>query len=154
MARINYSFQMSETPQEAQAMFVRDIAPELAQARDFQIAHARPGELTFSDGAGPMALGLVGDAEAAMDGGREPGIRPVEQVTLEPTAPGGELDAYVGSDDLEGVFARHVRVEFTPAQDGTEVHNLHGHVERDLKHALEKLGTAQHWPATAGLPHD
>jgi hypothetical protein len=32
-------------------MFVRDIAPELAKDRDFQITRERPGQLIFSDGA-------------------------------------------------------------------------------------------------------
>jgi hypothetical protein len=34
-------------------MFVRDIAPELARDRDFEISRERPGQLIFGDGAAP-----------------------------------------------------------------------------------------------------
>ena len=48
MARIDHSFSVDKPPDVAQAMFVRDIAPELAKDRDFEIASEGPGQLIFS----------------------------------------------------------------------------------------------------------
>jgi hypothetical protein len=51
------------------------------------------------------------------------------------------------------LFARHIRVEFTPAGTGTRV-RLHGHAERDIRDAIDKLGTPNHWPEIGDRPHD
>lgn len=40
---------MQVPPDQAQTMFVNDLAPELAKYRDFSITHERPGEVVFSD---------------------------------------------------------------------------------------------------------
>jgi hypothetical protein len=129
-------------------MFIRDIAPDLAKDCDFQIARERPGQLLFSDGVMPhtdMGPSLEGDTSAQED-------------TWIPTdAAGVPTDPYlrrvVVTDDLPELLPRHIRVDFSAEGTGTNVH-VHGHVERDVRHGLELLGTPQHWPEIADGPHD
>jgi hypothetical protein len=148
MARIDHSFSIEKPPDVAQAMFVRDIAPELARARDFQIAEERPGQLIFSDGAAPRV-----DAESAVEG--EP--QGPEDPWMATDAAGVPSDRYVRrgtvSHDLPGLFARHIHVDFGPQGSGTLV-RVHGRLEHDVCRALELLGTPQHWPEIADRPHD
>lgn len=145
MARIDRSFSLDRPPEQAQAMFVRDIAPELARDRDFGIVRERPGELIFSQRAAADSLQLEEDLEEPVEEHRD--------AIADAGAPGWRFNAFHGADDLAGALPRHIRVEFTGEGTGTRVH-VHGHVERDVCHALEKLGTPQHWPETADLPHD
>jgi hypothetical protein len=163
MARIDHSFSMEKPPEVAQSMFVRDIAPELAKDRDFQIRHERPGELVFSDGAGPGEdvdpdIEETPQEQEDRDSvdfplGRsvadEDATSPERGIELR----GSNLDASLVSDGLDTLFARHVHVEFKADGAGTLV-NIRGHLERDVEHALERLGTPNHWPETADLPHD
>jgi hypothetical protein len=148
MARIDHSFSIEKPPDVAQAMFVRDIAPELARDRDFQIARERSGQLILSDGAAPHA-----DMEAPLEG--EPQGR--EDPWIATDAAGVPSERYVRrgtvTHDLPGLFARHIHVDFSPRGSGTLV-RVHGHLERDVCHALELLGTPQHWPEIADRPHD
>jgi hypothetical protein len=148
MARIDYSFSIDKPPDVAQAMFVRDIAPELARDRDFQIARERPGHLIFSDGAVPRV-----DMEAPLEGEPEPR----EDPWLPTDAAGVASDPYVEretvTDDLPEMLPRHIHVDFSTEGTGTLV-RVHGHIERDVCHALELLGTPQHWPEIADRPHD
>lgn len=134
-------------------MFVRDIAPELARDRDFQAVGERPGQLIYSDGA-PPALGQEGSGSQD-DAEQEEDLASLDApVGVEPSGPmiqniGGSLVA----DDLPELLARHIHVDFSAEGAGTSVH-VHGHVERDVCHGLELLGTPRHWPETADEPHD
>lgn len=162
MARIDHSFEMTQTPADAQAMFVRDIAPEMARDRGFLIARETPGHLLFSDGEAPgrsvwpdLGEGAQkAPADVAADAGAMPDAAPGGAAAVEPVVSGfARAVAESVQDDLPQVFARHVHVDFSGRGDGTQV-RIHGHLERDIAHALERLGTPGHWPATAGLPHD
>ena len=150
IARIDHSFTIDKPAELAQAMFVRDIAPELAKDRDFQIAHERPGQLVFIDG-----IATAGDEESVLEEGthdEQPWARlPVRN----PRWTGRFLRSVDrgASEDLAGVLPRHIKVEFTPEGAGTCVH-VHGHVEHDVCHGLELLGTPRHWPEIADQPHD
>jgi len=150
IARIDHSFTIDKPAELAQAMFVRDIAPELARDRDFQIAHERPGHLVFSDG-----IATAGDEQSVLEEGtheEEPWAR---IPSLSPRWPGrfvGSVDR-ASSENLAAVLPRHIKVDFTPDGTGTRVH-VHGHVEHDIRHGLELLGTPRHWPEIADQPHD
>ncbi len=163
MARIDYSFSMEKPPEVAQSLFVRDIAPELAKDRDFEIRRESPGELIFSDGAAPGRDAHPDfDAPPQEQEDRGSAHFPLgRDVADEGTASrpsgielrGPNLDASLVSEGLDAVFARHIHIEFK-AEGASTVVRIHGHLERDLQHALERLGTPDHWPATADLPHD
>jgi hypothetical protein len=150
IAKIDHSFTIDKPAELAQAMFVRDIAPELARDRDFQIAHERPGHLVFSDG---VATG--GDEASVLEEGAH-GEEPWARLpALARRWPGRFVLAVDrgGSEDLAGVLPRHIKVDFTAEGAGTRVH-VHGHIEHDVCHGLELLGTTQHWPEIADQPHD
>jgi len=163
MARIDHSFQMTQAPADAQALFVRDIAPEMARDRGFLIARESPGELLFSDGVAPgrgVDEASVEDTEAPVepeDVTAAPGLDAALQGGGGGAAPlGFSLRASGGSaveDDLPFLFSRHVHVDFTAEGEGTQV-RIHGHLERGIAHALERLGAPGQWPETADLPHD
>ena len=146
MAKIDHTFSIDKPPDIAQAMFVRDIAPDLARDGEFQIARERPGQLIFSDGAVPKA-----DAESPLEGETQ------DEPWIPADAAGAPSDAFVRratvTDDLPELFARHIHVDFSSDGTGTNV-RVHGHVERDVCHGLERLGTPQHWPEIADRPHD
>jgi uncharacterized protein YndB with AHSA1/START domain len=81
----------------------------------------------------------------------QPGHLVFSDVPVE--SPGG-LDTPRGASVEEiDLFARHIRVEFTPEGTGTFV-KLHGHAEKDIRDAIDKLGTPDHWPEIADRPHD
>ncbi len=150
IARINHSFTIDKPAELAQAMFVRDIAPELAKDRDFQIAHERPGQLVFSDG-----IVASSDEASVLEEGthdEEPWTRLQSLRTPRAGRFLLSLDRG-GGEDLAGVLPRHIKVDFTPEGTGTCVH-VHGHVEHDVCHGLELLGTPRHWPEIADQPHD
>jgi hypothetical protein len=148
MAKIDHTFSIDKPPDAAQAMFLRDIAPDLARDRDFQIARERPGQLIFSDGVVPQS-----DMGSSLE--EEP---PLQEDPWIPTdAAGVPSDPFVRratvTDDLPELFARHIHVDFSPDGTGTSV-RVHGHLERNVCHGLELLGTPQHWPEIADRPHD
>jgi hypothetical protein len=63
MAKINHSFTMGGTPEQAQARFVTDIAPELHRKGEMSLYKQEPGHFAFSDGiVDPMALPAGHDA--------------------------------------------------------------------------------------------
>ena len=145
---------MDKAPAVAQAMFVRDIAPELASDRDFQITAERPGELIFSDGVPPgsdeAGTEFEESAEQKEDLGRvdaPAGGDPNNPVLQEINA------AALAPEDLPRLLRRHIHIDFTAEGSGTSV-RVHGHVERDVCHGLKLLGTPQHWPEIADRPHD
>jgi hypothetical protein len=131
-------------------MFVRDIAPELAKDRDFQIAHERPGQLVFSDG---IATG--GDEESVLGEGTHHEAPWARLAPMGRAGPPRFLQrlGLGGGDELAEVLSRHIKVDFAPEGVGTRV-RVHGHVEHDVRHGLELLGTPRHWPETADQPHD
>jgi hypothetical protein len=142
MAKIDHTFSIDKRPDVAQAMFLRDIAPDLARDGDFQIARERPGQLIFSDGVVPKAdIGSPLEGESAQ-----------EDPWIPADAAGVPDDRYIRratvTDDLPELLARHMHVDFSPGGTGTNV-RVHGHVERDVCHGLELLGTPQHWPEIA-----
>jgi hypothetical protein len=150
IARVNHSFTIDKPAEVAQAMFVRDIAPELARDRDFQIAHERPGQLIFSDG-----IVAAGDEASVLEEGthdEEPWAR---LPLVGRVGPARFLQRFglASGDELTEVLPRHIKVDFTPESTGTSVH-VHGHVEHDVCHGLELLGTPRHWPEIADQPHD
>lgn len=57
MAKIDHTFTMQATPEQAQAQFVTDIAPELHRKAQLALYKDEPGHLGFSDGiVDPNAL--------------------------------------------------------------------------------------------------
>jgi hypothetical protein len=158
VAHIDYSFRMSAAPDAAQALFMRDITPELARDAFFHVIRQEPGELVFDDALSPDedAPDLNAEREAGKLGDEE-------EFSDEPKAArlwlggswlvagrsAGRAPIGLGQD----LLARHLRVEFTPRDRATVV-RVHGHVRRNLRDALQLLGTAGHWPETADQPHD
>jgi hypothetical protein len=142
MARIDHSFSIDKPPDVAQAMFVRDIAPELARDRDFEIASESPGRLIFSDGFGPGS-------------NVDPNFEESTQERDDREGPDAAFSASLmhAPADLPSMFPRHIQVDFSAEVTGTRV-RVHGHVERDVRHGLELLGTPKHWPEIADQPHD
>jgi hypothetical protein len=137
-------------------MFVRDIAPELARDRGFQIVRERRGQLVFADGATPGADldSLVeGDAEAREEPWNEPNLNEELGARISTRTPALLRAQSMAGEDLPQLLPRHIRVDFSAEGSGTSVH-VHGHVERDVRHGLELLGTPQHWPEIADRPHD
>jgi hypothetical protein len=166
MAHIDHNFLMKGDPAAAQEQFLSDLLPELAKDGMFHLVHEQPGEAVFSD-ALELDAGREDEA-AAMRGERARGDE--EELGDGPPASGGVLGGPVRGTPTGGagtywgslpvsrsggdtLLARHLHVEFSAAADGTAV-RIHGHARKVLRDALELLGTAGHWPETAGLPHD
>jgi len=49
MAKVDHSYVVSGTPEQAQARFLRDVAPELRRIGDFGLDMEKPGRLLFSN---------------------------------------------------------------------------------------------------------
>jgi len=60
---------------------------------------------------------------------------------------GSDVGSYEG---LRRAFARRIKVAFELEGTGTKV-TIRGHVERDVRSALELLGRPGHWPDAEGL---
>jgi hypothetical protein len=154
VAHIDYSFEMSGNPDAAQALFMRDITPELARDASFHVVREHPGGLVFDD-----AL-TEADADAP---GEQPGLGDEEELTDEPPAAGsfiigeGLSTKFTAPRPLEllgeDLLSRHLHVDFSPGVSGTVV-RVHGRARRALRDALQRLGTTGHWPETADRPHD
>jgi hypothetical protein len=166
MAHIDHNFLMKGDPAAAQEQFLSDLLPELAKDGMFHLVREQPGEVVFGDSLdldaghedeaaamrGERAMGDEEELSDASPSGAEPFGGPVKG------APAGGAGTYWGSMPVsrsggDTLLARHLHVEFSAAGDGTEV-RIHGHARKVLRDALELLGTAGHWPETAGLPHD
>jgi hypothetical protein len=50
MAKVDHTFVMSEAPEQAQAMFVAEIVPELHRKAELAMCDDEPGHVLFSDG--------------------------------------------------------------------------------------------------------
>jgi hypothetical protein len=153
VAHIDHSFEMSGNPDAARALFMRDITPELARDASFHLVREHPGRLVFDD-----AL-TEEDADAAE---AQPGPGDEEQLTDEPPPAGGDIIGggltakFAAPRPLglgEDLLSRHLHVEFSAGDSGTVV-RVHGRARRALRDALQRLGTAGHWPETADRPHD
>lgn len=153
IARIDHTFSVDKPPDVAQAMFVRDIAPELARDRDFQVTRERPGALIFSDGAPHDSDEASSEVEESAQQREDLGSVDAPVGGALSNALTQNINASLIPDDLPGLLARHIHVDFTAAAGGTSV-RVHGHLERDVCHGLELLGTPQHWPEIADQPHD
>jgi hypothetical protein len=163
VARVKGNFTMEVAPEQAQAMFVRDIAPDLAKDAELALFKERPGSLEFvprvdagNQDFDPVAIAdpdVVGHGEED----EEPDVRRQgsrAESTIFTTAPGRVVGnrASVFSE-LRRWGGPRLTVRFAPAADGTVV-TLKGSIDRDVRDALARLGTPGHWPATAGDPHD
>jgi hypothetical protein len=154
VAHIEYSFRMDGDPIAAQALFMRDIAPELARGGSFHLVREHPGELVFDD-----AL-TEEDADAPAE---QPRLGDEEELTDEPPAAGsfiigeGSSAKFTAPRPLEllgeDLLSRHLHVDFSAGDSGTVV-RVHGRARRALGDALKRLGTTGHWPETADRPHD
>jgi hypothetical protein len=111
---------MQVEPARAQAMFVRDISPDLHKLRGFSLYKNEPGTLGFGDERDLTAYS-VGERGRGM-----PGVSPLMRRFAE----------------------RRIRVEFTAEPTGTRV-TLRGGAERDVRDALVRLGEPGQWPDTA-----
>jgi hypothetical protein len=141
MAHLERTFHMDYPPEQAQALFLRDVGPALAQDAEFVLQHEHPGELLFSEGdlglpPGPLDEGLpFGNKELASADVAAAGF--------------GHLGT---PDGLARAFAAHIKVEFTADGQGTQV-EIKGHAEHKLRDAIDRLGTTGHWPETVNDPH-
>jgi hypothetical protein len=131
MAKVDRSFHMDETPEQAQRRFEEEIGWELHKDEGFAAVRELPGEIDYSDGV----VDEQSDERAF------------------PAARGrGESAAAYGG--LRELLARRIKVELTPDGAGTLV-RIHGHAEGRLRDAIELLGTHGHWPElrrTEGAP--
>jgi hypothetical protein len=154
---------MAVAPERAQAMFVRDIAPDLHGDAGLVLLEERPGRLEFSAGvaaaARPFDISEVVDPDVVghPEEDDEPDVtvaRSPGPATIFPFGAGrlGRRSAPVYSL-LRRWSAPGLKVDFVPAADGTLV-ELSGSTERTVRDALGRLGSPGHWPATAEDPHD
>jgi len=156
--------------QQAQDMFLRDIAPELARDGSFFVYSESPGLLAFSDGVVDRPGGFDEDEdiahEPAMDAGlpdqagveigAKTGPFPVESEEL--SVAGGAAPAVLRREPrlyggLRRMFARRIKVRFASEGEGTHV-TISGSAHGLVASGLNKLGQQGHWPETAGRPHD
>ncbi len=167
MARISHSFTMGVAPAQAEAMFVRDIAPELHRDRGFSLERQAPGRLVFSDGV--VDPGQVFDAEEAATEETDADARSADAPSLvadseaPPTTKAATLRPSRGANmpvaksrfygALRRLTGRQINVDFEAEPTGTRV-TLSGSAQRDIRDALSRLGQPGHWPATADEPHD
>ena len=163
VARVNASFTMDVPPEQAQAMFVRDLLPDLYKDAGFVLYEERPGRLELSKG-------VVGDSVHSLAELADPDLaghlEEIDEPELKRAEPGAPADAFQDApggrrgppgppvySDVRRWISRRLDVEFAPEGTGTRV-TLKGHAERDVRDALDRLGSTGHWPATANEPHD
>lgn len=163
MARVKGSFTIEVAPERAQAMFVRDIAPDLAKDAELALFKEHPGKLEFLPrvDTGNEDFDAVEVADPDVVGHKEedeePDVRRVSDrasSSIFQTEPGRVVGnrASVFSE-IRRWGAPRLTVRFASAADGTVV-TLKGSIDRDVRDALARLGTPGHWPATAHDPHD
>jgi hypothetical protein len=141
MPKVDHTFLMQQPPEQAQSMFVDEIAPELHRKAELAMCKDEPGHVLFNDG--------IVDPDDLVRG-----------VNLDELAPGeaGRLLRRSASNDVELFSAlreatgHHLHVDFEPEGSGTKV-RIHGHVERDVRDGIDLFGQPGRWPET-GLVHD
>jgi hypothetical protein len=161
MAKLAHSFTMDVPPEQAQAMFVRDLVPDLHKDGDMILSKERAGRLDFSYGPTEGAnLDLLEVADPDVVGhpeeNDEPAVRAVEErepFSFFPAGPGRIAGSGLMAGKLEGLGSPHIEVTFAAAPEGTLV-TLKGHIERHVHDAILRLGTQGHWPEIANDPHD
>ena len=168
MARVHNTFTVALPPEQAQALFVRDILPDLHRDGRFTLYREGPGELRFSDAdlnvepsfarsvRGGVGLDLddIADPdefEAHDEEASEPVLADVLRRGTDaeaPTAEGGHAHPSV-----ELLASHRLKVTFQPEGTATRV-TIKGSAHHDVSQGLERLGTHGHWPETADRPHD
>jgi hypothetical protein len=123
VGRIRHTFTMRQEPGDAQAMFVRDIAPDLHRLRGFTLYKNEPGELAFGDGRDLVAYNIGERGGAVMGPSRL----------------------------MRRLTERRVRASFDAVPEGTLV-TLRGGAEGDVCKALALLGQSGQWPEKAPSP--
>jgi hypothetical protein len=116
VAKVDHTFVMELAPEQAQTMFVDEIAPELHRKAELAMCKDEPGHVQFNDGI----------------------------VDPDDLAGGRRSDAQLYSA-LREVSGHHLYVDFEPEGSGTKV-RVHGHVERKLRDALDLFGQHGRWP--------
>lgn len=167
MARVHNSFEVDLAPDRAQAMFVRDLVPDLRRDGRFSLYREQPGELRLSDadfGAeGPgggrwasfdfQALEEMTDPdeyEINDEEAGEPVLADVLRRGADAEAPAADGHHHLG---LELLASHRLRVRFVAEGSGTRV-TIRGSAHEDVRNGLERLGSGGHWPETAAAPHD
>lgn len=156
---------MGVAPERAQAMFVRDIVPDLHRDGRFTPYREAPGELRLSDADfgrepfGRRAAALIDlddiadpdEFEAHDEEAGEPALADVLRrgtVAEPPSAGGGHAPP-----SLDLLASHRLKVTFKPEGSGTLL-TIKGSAHEDVRSGLERLGTARHWPEIADVPHD
>jgi hypothetical protein len=124
VAKVDHTFLMSQPPEQAQRMFVDEIAPEFDRKAELAMCKDEPGHVLFNDG-----------------------IVNLDEVPVGSRANDPELYSA-----LREITGHHIHVDFQQEGSGTKV-RVHGHVEREISHAIEEFGQPGRWPET-GLIHD
>jgi hypothetical protein len=167
VARVHNSFEMGVAPEQAQAMFVRDLIPDLHRDGRFTTYREAPGQLRLSDadfGREPgFGRGLSGGANLDLDDiadpdefevhdeeGSEPALADALRRGTDAEAPAATGH---GRHSAEMLLSHRLKVTFAPRGDGTLV-TVKGSAHDDVRKGLDRLGTPQHWPETADAPHD
>ena len=120
---------MAESPEQAQASFMRDIAPELRRKADLSLWKQRPGALEFAAVAEPpVRIGRGWQVEHQL----------LRRARHEPRL-------------LR--FGPRIHVVFETDAIGTRV-TITGRCEREFCDALELLGAPGRWPAVEGRERD
>jgi hypothetical protein len=158
VARVRHSFEIEAMPEEAQAMFVRDILPSLYKGSAFRLCDEQPGLLVFSDGV--VDVNRRFDPRRAANAGPPP-RRPGEQqprpdpprprmlgVVLAPNVEHRQPWLYAS---LRRLSSRKLTVRFDAEEGRTRV-RISGSAERRVRHALSRLGRPGQWPRTSGAP--
>jgi hypothetical protein len=166
VAKVSNSFSMDMPPERAQAMFLRDIAPELGRDGSFFLYEDEPGLLAFSDGVIDAPEGFEEDEDVPEEPAADAGIPegtgegviglrrggfPVEGSEL--SLGGGKAPAVLRREPrlygrLRRLFARRVKVRFAAQQAGTSV-TISGSAHRLVARGLNNLGQQGHWPEIA-----
>ena len=164
MARLRHSFRVSEPPQRAQDLFVRDILPNLYKGSFYRLAEEKPGLLVFSDGA--VDVNRVFDPRRVAVG-EETGRRRLGEPAAPPPPPPRErprprMMGVVAPNvehrqpwlyaSLRGAVSRRIVVRFSAEEAATRV-DLSGSAPRELRDALKRLGEPGQWPESADRPH-
>ncbi len=137
MAKVDHTFLMTQPPEQAQAMFVDEIAPELHKKAELALCKDEPGCVLFNDGVVDPDSLLGG---VPLSAGSSQAVR---------VGPSNDPALYSGLREISGHL---LHVDFVPEGSGTRV-RIHGHVERDVRDGIDQFGQPGRWPET-GLVHD
>ncbi len=159
---------MDVSPEKAQEMFVHDLVPDLHRDGRFTTYREAPGEIRLSDADferepafGRGAAGAVGldlddiadpdEFEARDEEASEPVLADVLRRGTQAEAP--TAGGHRAPPSVELLASHRLKVSFASDGEGTRV-TIKGSAHADVAHGLERLGRPDHWPASAGRPHD